>query len=259
MIIARDARPRRARHAVLVYHRIGSRAGPPDSLCTFVEQFAAQMRYLVEMGFRSVPPGGGADPAPRSIAITFDDGYLDAYTTAFPLLERVGLTATVFLVSGCVGTTSGGWGPRTPAPLMTCSQIREMQRHGISFQSHTRTHADLRQRTDAAALHELATSRAEIEDRLGVQVDAVAYPFGSFDSRISELAERAGYTSGWAAGLAAGTALSGERFEITAKDTMATFAVKASGWGGWLRRARAHLRGDLRSSGPPGGMGAKPC
>jgi peptidoglycan/xylan/chitin deacetylase (PgdA/CDA1 family) len=225
------------------------------------------MRYLVEMGFRSVPPsvprsvprGGGADPARRSIAITFDDGYLDVYTTAFPLLERMGLTATVFLVSGCVGTTSGGWGPPAPVPLMTWSQIREMQRHGISFQSHGRTHADLRQRTDAAALHELAASRAEIEDRLGAQVDAVAYPFGSFDSRIIELAGQAGYTSGWAAGLAAGTPLSSERFEITAKDTMATFAVKASGWGGWLRWARARLRGDPRSSGPPGGRGVKPC
>jgi peptidoglycan/xylan/chitin deacetylase (PgdA/CDA1 family) len=117
-----------------------------------------------------------------------------------------------------------------------------MSRYGILFQSHTRTHSDLTRMTEAAVLDELAGSRLEIEDRLGVAVDAVAYPFGSYDARVLALAERAGYQCGWAAGLAPAGPYSRERFQVTSADGIGAFAVKVGGWGGWLRRAGAALR-----------------
>jgi peptidoglycan/xylan/chitin deacetylase (PgdA/CDA1 family) len=255
--------PRPIRPAVLLYHRIAPVTSPADPLCVTPEQFDAQMRYLAEMGFTTDAPKCPAALPAKPVVITFDDGYLDTYSTAFPILQRYGLTATVFIVSGCIGATSDAWGPPTPAPLLTWSQIDEMSRAGISFQSHTRTHPDLTRCRDAVALSELAGSRAEIEDHVGRAVNALAYPFGRFDARVLGLAERAGYRIAWAAGRAAQGPFSTERFQISSKDSMASFAVKASGWGGWLRRARAVARFGADDRGGSGSndrwAGVKPC
>jgi hypothetical protein len=68
-------------------------------------------------------------------------------------------------------------------------------------------------------------------------VDAIAYPYGHYDERVLALAERAGYRSGWAAGLTrSGGALARERLQISRRDGDATFRVKASGYAGWARR-----------------------
>jgi peptidoglycan/xylan/chitin deacetylase (PgdA/CDA1 family) len=253
--------PRRIRPAVLLYHRIAPVNTPADPLCVTPEQFEAQMRYLAEMGFTTRAPRCPEAPPANPVVITFDDGYLDTYSNAFPVLQRYGLTATVFIVSGCVGATSDSWGPPTPVPLLTWSQIDEMSRHGISFQSHTRTHPDLTRCGDAVALSELAGSRAEIEDHVGRAVDALAYPFGRFDSRVLRLAEQAGYRIAWAAGLATPGPFSTERFQISSKDSMTSFAVKASGWGAWLRRAReaTRLRSGGASTDDERWAGVKPC
>jgi peptidoglycan/xylan/chitin deacetylase (PgdA/CDA1 family) len=255
--------PRRIRPPVLLYHRVARTSDPGDPLCVSPEQFDAQMRFLALKGFGTHGLGDAPNGARKPVVITFDDGYLDTYTTAFPILRAYGLTATVFLVPGCVGTSSGGWGPPIPAPLMTWEHVEEMARHGISFQSHTRTHPDLARCSDAVALAELVDSRREIEDRIGREVVALAYPFGSYDSRVIGLTERAGYRSAWVAGLAAEPGpLSGERFQISSKDTMSSFVVKASGWGAWLRRAlgAARWHGGIRGNGSARARwGPKPC
>jgi peptidoglycan/xylan/chitin deacetylase (PgdA/CDA1 family) len=262
MINPGDYIPRRVRPPVLLYHRIARTSDPGDPLCVSPEQFEAQMRYLVEMGFTTHGLSDGVG-ARKPVVLTFDDGYLDTYSTAFAILDRYRLTATVFLVTGSIGGTTGEWGPPVPVPLMTWAHVEEMARHGISFQSHTRTHPDLVQCSDAAALAELLESRAEIEDHIGTEVDALAYPFGRYDPRVVALTEQARYRSAWAAGLAIPGPLSRERFQISSKDTMSSFVVKASGWGAWLRRARdaARFRGGIRSASTAHArwVGPKPC
>jgi peptidoglycan/xylan/chitin deacetylase (PgdA/CDA1 family) len=257
-----DYIPRRVRPPVLLYHRIARTSDPGDPLCVAPERFEAHMRYLVDMGFRTHGLHDGAG-APKPVVLTFDDGYLDTYCTAFPILQRYGLTATVFLVTGSVGATTGEWGPPVPVPLMTWAQVQEMARHGISFQSHTRTHPDLALCSDAVALAELVESRAEIEDHVGKEVDALAYPFGSYDARVVALTEQARYRSAWTAGLAIPGPLSRERFQISSRDTLSSFVVKASGWGAWLRRARdaARLYSGMRrvSTARARWVGPKPC
>jgi peptidoglycan/xylan/chitin deacetylase (PgdA/CDA1 family) len=235
---ASDYIPRPVRPAVLLYHRIARGGDPADPCAVPAHRFEEQVRRLA--GERR---GGGA-PARRSprAVVTFDDGYLDVYDTAFPILQRHGLAATVFVVSGHVGRASGRWGPPTPAPMMTWSQLEELSRHGFSIQSHTRTHPDLTRCGDADAAGELGGSRAEIEERVGARVDEIAYPFGRFDARIIALAARAGYRRGWAAGLAPPGPFSLERFQITGRDTPRTFALKASGWGAWVRRLAQGVR-----------------
>lgn len=258
---AADYIPRRIRPAVLLYHRVAWTSDPGDPLCVSPDQFEAQMRYLSETGFTTHGLHGGVGER-RPIVLTFDDGYLDTYEIAFPILQRYGLTATVFLVSGSVGATSGEWGPPLPVALMTWAQIAEMARHGFTFQSHTRTHPDLTLCSEGAALAELVDSRAEIEDHVGAEVDSLAYPFGSYDARVVAVTERTRYRSAWAAGRAVPAPLSRERFQVSAKDTMSSFVVKASGWGAWLRRAReaARFRGGREvSASQARWVGPKPC
>lgn len=259
---AGDYIPRRIRPAVLLYHRIARASDPGDALCVSPEQFEEHMRYLVGMGFTTHGLHDGAG-ARKPVVLTFDDGYLDTYSNAFPVLQRHRLTATVFLVTGSVGATSGAWGPPIPVPLLTWAHVQEMARYGISFQSHTKTHPDLTRCDDAAALAELLGSRAEIEDHVGERVDALAYPFGSHDPRVVSLTEQVGYRSGWTAGLAVPAPLSRERFQISSRDTMASFIVKASGWGAWLRRARDAARfqsaAKRTSTSNARWVGPKPC
>lgn len=259
-----DYLPRRVRPPVLLYHRVAPIDAREDPLCVTPEQFEAHMRYLAESGF-TTHGLHAAVHGRRPVVVTFDDGYLDTYATAFPILERHGLTATVFVVTAHLGSTSGAWGPPAPAPLMSWAQAAELARHGISFQSHTRTHPDLTRCSDAVALAELVDSRAELEDRLGVAVDALAYPFGNHDARVIALAGQAGYRSGWAAGLAATPGpFARERFQIAARDTLSSLAVKASGWGAWLRKARGAARQLGAARGVPPArdqdwVGPRPC
>ncbi|OFX18790.1 MAG: hypothetical protein A2V77_16240 [Anaeromyxobacter sp. RBG_16_69_14] len=237
----RDLLPRRVL-PVLVYHRVASTTAAEDPLRLAVppERFEAQIRHLRERGYEAVALEGPPATARNQIALTFDDGYLDNYTAAFPILQRYAFGATVFVVTGAVGGRPGWHGDstRSSARMMTWAHMEEMSRHGFSFQSHSRTHPSLPSCDDAAALEELSGSRRELEDGLGRAVRAFAYPFGHFDERIVRLTERAGYRSAWAAGLASGSRFTGERIQIATNDGPASFALKSSGWGAWVRRAR---------------------
>ena len=135
----------------------------------------------------------------REMAITFDDGYVDASEVAAPILEAHGLTATVFLVSGFVGTRTVPWWDRQSGrahAFMDWDQARAMQDKGFTMGAHTRTHQDLGKIGGAAAEEELRLSRDELEAGLGRAVDLFAYPYG-YPEHISEenrlLAARTGY------------------------------------------------------------------
>jgi peptidoglycan/xylan/chitin deacetylase (PgdA/CDA1 family) len=244
--------PRRA-PPVLLYHRIArtTRAEDPGRFAVSPAAFASQMAGLARAGFR-VRPLAEIDrwSGGREAFLSFDDGYLDNYTEAFPILSRHGFSATIFVVTAHVGATSAWNGA---VPLLSWSHMDEMARHGFSFQSHTRTHAVLTRCDDARAREELAGSRRELEDRLGRPVDEIAYPHGHYDDRVLRLAAEAGYRTGWAARLAGGGALDRERLLVSGRDGLATFALKASGYGDWLRR-NAHRalavvgRGQLSGS-----------
>jgi peptidoglycan/xylan/chitin deacetylase (PgdA/CDA1 family) len=231
--------------AILLYHRVALTTADEDPLRLAVspEAFESQMGYLWRRGYATTPLEErlGAEAGSRRVAITFDDGYLDNYAAAFPILQRYGFVATIFIVPGFVGAARR-WERTRPVPLMTWSHAREMARHGISFQSHTSTHPDLTGCDDERLWRELAGSRREIEERIGERVSALAYPFGAFDSRVLGFTERAGYRSAYAAGMARAGRFARERFQVTSRDGPATFALKASGWGGPLRRALQCLR-----------------
>jgi peptidoglycan/xylan/chitin deacetylase (PgdA/CDA1 family) len=186
-----------------MYHRVVDRHDGPDPwrLKISSAQFEAQLSYLRSRGYQSialadVPRAWQAEsPWPKPVAITFDDGYRDTYSHAWPLLRKYGFTATVMLVSGCIGGHSN-WdcGRAAPAPLLSVEEIRELAEGGISFGSHGATHVSLPELGIERIRHELAGSKAKLEELLGRPVTTLAYPYGRCSAEVSQAAEEAGYT-----------------------------------------------------------------
>jgi peptidoglycan/xylan/chitin deacetylase (PgdA/CDA1 family) len=128
----------------------------------------------------------------RSLVITFDDGYQTMYDEAFPVLQRYGLSATVFLTVGEKGTA--GSSDRLPSlegrSMLTWREIREMHRWGINFGAHTLTHPDLTRLPFDRVEAEVCDSKAIIEDALGARVDSFAYPYGRYDRRSRQVVQQ---------------------------------------------------------------------
>lgn len=180
--------------AILMYHSLDESR---SVLSTPSRTFAEEMQILHELGVKVVPIGEvrnvlqTGDLTEPLVAITFDDGFRNVYEHGFPVLRHYGFPATIFLVTDyCGGMNS--W-PNQPLgiphqALLDWNQIKEMSRAGIEFGSHTRTHPHLTTTPNREAEEELVSSKRDIEDAIGRPVDTFAYPYGSYDDRIKELA-----------------------------------------------------------------------
>jgi peptidoglycan/xylan/chitin deacetylase (PgdA/CDA1 family) len=241
---------------ILMYHAIGHRGESPSRYVVPADTFRRQMRWLKRRGYRvlrleelyrlrldyRLPPG-------RSVVITLDDGYLDNYTLAGPILRRLDVPATIFLVSGAVGTanrwdTSGALAGRR---LMDWPAIRTMRRWTIDYGAHTRTHRALTGVPEAELDGEVAGSRADLEQALGEPVVAFAYPYGQHNEVVRSAVDRAGFDV--ACGVADGVDSAAtprralHRVEVFGTDSLVRFALAV--WlGDGLRRITLlrHLR-----------------
>jgi peptidoglycan/xylan/chitin deacetylase (PgdA/CDA1 family) len=117
--------------------------------------------------------------------ITFDDGYRDVFGKASPVLARLHLAATAYVITSRIS------GP--DSSFLTWGDLHSLERRGIAIGSHTVTHAELTGLSDTQALAELRDSRAALERRLGHPVQWFAYPAGAENARVVELTRRAGY------------------------------------------------------------------
>jgi peptidoglycan/xylan/chitin deacetylase (PgdA/CDA1 family) len=181
--------------AVLTYHSLDEDG---SVLSTAPRLFAEQLALLDEAGIAVVPlrdlgrgPSGPESGTPR-VSIAFDDGFLSVYEHAFPLLQRHGFPATVFLVTDYCGKTNA-W-PSQPRnvvrrPLLGWANVREMTGAGVVVGSHTRTHPDLRRLAPRELEAELVGSKQAIEDALGRPVDTFAYPYGAYDDAVRSVAQ----------------------------------------------------------------------
>ena len=133
----------------------------------------------------------------RSFLLTFDDGFMGVFEHARPVLLSLGWTATVFVVSACLGGDDAWDDAHNPArrrhPLMVRDQIGRMASEGFSIQSHSRHHSDLTAIPRTQLRDELEGSRGELQALLGVPVQFLAYPFGRFDAGVRQAAREAGY------------------------------------------------------------------
>ncbi len=234
---------------VLLYHQIAMNTpkNDPSGLGVGPELFESQLQILHKKGYQTLTLDDVVDDKVicqkqnrKPVAITFDDGYLDNYLNAFPILKKYNFTATVFFPTAYIGKVNSWDGGESA--LMTWEQAREMLEYGISFQSHTCTHADLTALSNNEVLEELINSRNVIKKKLGVSTNHLAYPFGRYNSKIMDMAGQAGYRWAWAAGMADIHKLSMERFQITSKDTDFSFLLKISKWGRRIRMLRKKYR-----------------
>ena len=190
---------------VLMYHRVGTAGNAWErKYCVSPQRFAGQMAALAAQGMQAVPLeallawlDGGAELAPGSFVLTFDDGFAGVHEHALPVLERLGWPFTVFLVSNLIGTYDEWTRAENPSgtthPLLDTAAIRAMQARGVDFQSHTRNHASLPTLDAAGLADELGGSRTALGELLGREVHYLAYPFGHVDDRVEAATRAAGY------------------------------------------------------------------
>jgi len=170
---------------IVTFHRIDD-ARDPFGLSVSRIMFERYCQFFSRY-FRVVPLRELVDRLDRGealdhhLAITFDDGYADNYEQAAPILERLSLPATFFVVSRWIESNVVPWWDRKQSarhPWMTWDQVRDLARRGFDVGAHTRTHADLGQIGGRVAHKEIAGGRAEVEQQLGRPVDLFAYPYG---------------------------------------------------------------------------------
>jgi len=127
------------------------------------------------------------------VTITFDDGFLNFYTTALPQLEEHGMKSTIFPVVEFLGKKSD-WDIYNEQHLDR-QHLRDIADLGHEIGSHTMTHPDLC-RLPSKDLHwELYTSRCKLEDMLGIPVTTISFPYGCWNERVWAHAQKCGYTS----------------------------------------------------------------
>jgi peptidoglycan/xylan/chitin deacetylase (PgdA/CDA1 family) len=192
---------------ILLYHEITAQPILPGYLSVRPEDFALQLSYLRSGGFTSLRNAdlarlcqtGSALPA-RPVVLTFDDGFADLHQQALPLLASHGVTGTLFVTTGWI---ADGRQPRAPGPgrvstpgsgMLSWSQIEEIAAAGIEIGAHTLTHPQLDQLGPAMLRTELQDSKHQLEDRLGMAVTGLSYPFGYSSPRVLAAAAAAGYS-----------------------------------------------------------------
>ncbi len=135
----------------------------------------------------------------RELAITFDDGYRDNFDNAAPVLEKLSLPATFFVVSQWMGTEVVPWWDSQQGvrhPWMDWDHVRSLHRRGFDIGAHTRTHIDLGKISGSEAREEVLGARLELEKQLGAPVELFAYPYGGRNNLTDanrELVKAAGY------------------------------------------------------------------
>jgi peptidoglycan/xylan/chitin deacetylase (PgdA/CDA1 family) len=135
------------------------------------------------------------DVPEKHVLLTFDDAYDDLYTELFPLVIEHHLTPVIYLVADRIGG-SNDWDQAVglrARKLLTLSQIREMQRHGVEFGSHSLTHPWLPDLPDKRLHREVLDSKFRLEDLLGIEITSFAYPSGGVDQRVRSAVAAAGY------------------------------------------------------------------
>ena len=188
----------------LLYHKIDLPTADVRIRGAFTapKRFEKQIAYLVKKGFSFYTASEliahyknhGAFPA-KSAAITFDDGWKDNFTNAFPILKKYGAKATVFLVPSCVGQTTAkvtadGEGAREH---LSEADILEMSEGGIEFGSHSFNHKLFHQISDEEIEFEVTESKKYIENLVQKECPVFAYPAGFFTGFAQTAIKNAGY------------------------------------------------------------------
>ncbi len=200
---------RQRRVPILMYHSISNtseQGHPYYRTVTTPGIFAQHMKYLKENGYRSVSLSEAlqwldeSGPAnSRPVVITFDDGYRDFYTEAFPTLNKYGFSAIVYLPTAYIGQVPQKF---KGIECLTWNEVRELQAAGVEFGSHTVTHPKLVSMKAEDIRYEVRASKETIEQELGCALTSFAYPYAfpetdrPFTEMLRGFLDEAGYQNG---------------------------------------------------------------
>jgi peptidoglycan/xylan/chitin deacetylase (PgdA/CDA1 family) len=251
--LTRFLRRKRQAIPILMYHQVPQvdrcTTHPYYCTSTVVNVFEQQIRFLHENQYRAVNLAEAyrcvqtGDPDEKLVAITFDDGYRDFYTNAFPILDRYGYSATVYLPTAYIGDVSRQF---QGLDCLTWSEVRELRQAGVEFGSHTVTHPQLRDVSAEQLRSELSRSKDDIQQKLGERVETFGYPYAfpqtdrGFVERLRGTLEESGYRSGVTTVIGrlerSDNPLFMSRLPVNAHDDLEFFRGKLDGAYDWLRR-----------------------
>lgn len=239
-----------------MYHSISNRqetVHPYYRTVTSPQIFAQHMQFLHENGYKTLGIGEAVEALKsptragrKQVAITFDDGFRDFYTNAFPVLNKYGFTATMYLPTGFIGNSPESF---NGMECMTWSQVRELSNAAIGFGSHTVTHPQLKTLQEKKIRHELQASKDTIEQQLSRPVTSFAYPyaFPETDTAFTEMLRRNLVESGYSDGVCTivGTATNAHtklflrRLPTNSCDSPRLYELKLDGSYDWLHGFQA--------------------
>ncbi len=175
---------------ILMYHYIRTLDDPNDKIGTNLsvnpEAFAKQLDLIVEKGYTTITfkdIEAGNIPA-KPVILTFDDGYADFYTSAYPEIKKRKMKAVSFIIVNDIGKSN----------YMSRDQINELRQSNIEIGSHTLSHPDLTKISSDKIDTELKQSKENLETMFGIKVISLCYPSGKTNSEVETIAKNIGYT-----------------------------------------------------------------
>jgi peptidoglycan/xylan/chitin deacetylase (PgdA/CDA1 family) len=245
---------------ILMYHSVSddpeTGVNPYYRLATSPQRFAEQMQWLSDFGYMGVSLeaalahlASGKTNGRRPVAITFDDGFRDFHTAAWPVLQRHHFSATMYLPTAFIATHRKSFRNKE---CLTWREVRELRAQGARFGSHTVNHPKLHDLSPDQIAVELAESKATIEHELGEEISSFAYPYAfpqedrAFTKMFSEQLLAQGYRS--CATTAIGRTRAGDdplrlkRLPANTCDDQPLFAAKLNGAYDWLAVPQSLVR-----------------
>ncbi len=185
---------------ILVYHVLNPTI--PSSMTITPERFESQVKWLKENGYTVIPlkqlvsylQGKDVTLPAKPIVITADDGWKSDYTYMYPIVRKYNIPITLFIYPGTISQGKNA---------LTWDQLKELMKTGLfDVQDHTFTHPNFKQEKkhmsqeayEQFVHRELFDSKKVLEDKLGIKIDFLAWPFGIYDSYLEQQAAKAGYT-----------------------------------------------------------------
>jgi peptidoglycan/xylan/chitin deacetylase (PgdA/CDA1 family) len=228
-----DGVARRVQIPILMYHYVSD--PPPGAgelrqdLSVSPQRFRAQLQYLREQGYESITLADLAlaltrgTPLPlKPVILTFDDGYADAYTNAFPLLKEFGYSGTFFLMTKPIDENNVAY--------VSWTQVKEMHAAGMKFEPHSYNHPDMTGRGYEFLVFQILAPKEAIEARTGETCRFFGYPSGRYDQFVIDVLRSANFwgavTTEQGATHTAGGLFALHRVRIRGSDDLATFARK---------------------------------
>ena len=174
---------------ILMYHSISYEKG--NTVRVPKENFRKQMKYLKENNYTTITVDElyiymktGKIIPNNPVVITFDDGYKDNYTNAYPILKELELKATVFIITNTIDTVKN---------YLTSNEIKTMDSNNIRIESHTAAHEHLDKISYSDNLKTMITSKSKLEKILGRKINYLAYPYGEYNEATIKAAKNSGY------------------------------------------------------------------